>query len=70
MLGARDSSFSDLGSLQYERLVYLASAWIIVAICLMRGIKSSGRIVYFTATFPYIILTILLIRGALLITMV
>lgn len=38
-------------------------AWIVVYCCVCRGIKSSGKVVYFTATFPYIVLTAFLIRG-------
>ena len=38
-------------------------AWLLVFLSLIKGIKSSGRVVYFTAIFPYLVLLILLIRG-------
>lgn len=31
--------------------------------CVFQGVKSVGKIVYFTATFPYLVLTALLIRA-------
>lgn len=41
-------------------------SWIIVFLCICNGVKSVGKVVYFTATFPFVILFILLIRGVTL----
>lgn len=59
-------NMEDLGSMRVELLVALIVAWILVYFCLWKGIKSSGKVVYFTATFPYVVLVILLIRGVTL----
>jgi solute carrier family 6 amino acid transporter-like protein 5/7/9/14 len=55
--------FSSLGTPKWDLVVSLAVAWIIVFFVLIKGIKSSGKVVYFTATFPYVILLALLIIG-------
>ncbi|XP_036948355.1 inactive sodium-dependent neutral amino acid transporter B(0)AT3-like [Acanthopagrus latus] len=51
------------GSLQWWMVVCLASAWCVVFICFIKGIESVGKAVYVTATFPYLVLTIFLIRA-------
>jgi len=56
----------DLGSVRWELAICLLLAWVIVYCALWNGIKSFGKLVYFTAIFPYVILVILLIRAATL----
>ncbi|KAL8566526.1 hypothetical protein ACOMHN_009740 [Nucella lapillus] len=53
----------EIGYLRWQLVLGLLAAWLLVCICLARGIKTSGKAVYFTAFFPYVVLTILLIRG-------
>uniref|UniRef100_A0A3Q3X9S5 Transporter n=1 Tax=Mola mola TaxID=94237 RepID=A0A3Q3X9S5_MOLML len=50
-------------SLQWWLVVCLATAWSVLFICFIKGIDSVGKAVYVTATFPYLVLTIFLIRG-------
>ncbi|XP_076069628.1 sodium-dependent proline transporter-like isoform X2 [Oratosquilla oratoria] len=53
----------DIGTLKWDLSLCLLLSWLTVFLCLMKGVKSSGKVVYFTATFPYIILIALLIMG-------
>jgi solute carrier family 6 amino acid transporter-like protein 5/7/9/14 len=57
------SGIEHLGEMRWQMVLCLLFAWIAVFFCLIKGVKSSGKVVYFTATFPYVVLTILLIRG-------
>ncbi|KAK3612140.1 hypothetical protein CHS0354_031215 [Potamilus streckersoni] len=56
-------NIQDVGGLRWQLVLCLLLAWVLVAVCLAKGIKSSGKAVYFTAFFPYIVLLILLIRS-------
>ncbi|XP_067002442.2 sodium- and chloride-dependent glycine transporter 1 [Anabrus simplex] len=54
------------GNIVWELLVCDLLSWLIIFSCMLNGVKSVGKVVYFTATFPYIILFIFLIRGVTL----
>ncbi|KAG1673888.1 Sodium- and chloride-dependent glycine transporter 2 [Nymphon striatum] len=56
----------SMDSISWKLALSLFGAWTIIFFCMIRGSKSFGKVVYVTATFPYLVLTILLIRGATL----
>ncbi|KAH9496362.1 Sodium- and chloride-dependent glycine transporter 2 [Bulinus truncatus] len=60
-------AFSDgiqnFGLPKWDLVLCLLLAWVICFFCLIKGIKSTGKVVYFTALFPYLVLFILLFRG-------
>jgi len=62
----RSSGMNDTGPVVWHLALCLLLGWILIAASLYKGIKSSGKVVYFTATFPYVVLLILLIRGVTL----
>ncbi|XP_063102375.1 sodium- and chloride-dependent neutral and basic amino acid transporter B(0+) isoform X2 [Cavia porcellus] len=62
----RSNGIDETGEIVWYLALCLLLAWIIVGAALIKGIKSSGKVVYFTALFPYVVLIILLIRGATL----
>nr|QBP15011.1 solute carrier family 6 [Cyanea capillata] len=58
------TSISDPGvGLNAKLTICLIVAWIVTYLCVVKGIQSSGKVVYFTAVFPYVVLIILFIRG-------
>ncbi|XP_066099404.1 inactive sodium-dependent neutral amino acid transporter B(0)AT3 isoform X2 [Saccopteryx bilineata] len=57
------ADMDHIGSVQWQLLVCLAACWAVLYLCVIRGIESTGKAIYFTALFPYLVLTIFLIRG-------
>ncbi|XP_016897641.1 sodium- and chloride-dependent betaine transporter-like isoform X2 [Cynoglossus semilaevis] len=53
----------QLGSVRWDLSLSLLVSWVCCYFCIWKGIKSSGKVAYVTATFPYLMLLVLLIRG-------
>ncbi|XP_028832094.1 sodium- and chloride-dependent transporter XTRP3 [Denticeps clupeoides] len=60
------SSIDENGGVHMGQALCLLLSWMIVYLFIVKGVKSTGKVVYFTATFPYIVLFIYLIRGVTL----
>nr|XP_021502220.1 sodium- and chloride-dependent transporter XTRP3B-like [Meriones unguiculatus] len=56
-------SIQENGGVQWEPALCLTLAWLIVYLCILRGTESTGKVVYFTASMPYFVLIIYLVRG-------
>uniref|UniRef100_A0A6Q2XGI2 Transporter n=1 Tax=Esox lucius TaxID=8010 RepID=A0A6Q2XGI2_ESOLU len=57
------TSIGDSGGLQWWMVLCLLCAWLLLFVCCLRGIETTGKAVYITSTLPYVVLTIFLIRG-------
>ncbi|MEJ1285965.1 solute carrier family 6 (neurotransmitter transporter) member 20B [Cricetulus griseus] len=56
-------SIQENGGVQWEPALCLTLAWLVVYLCILRGTESTGKVVYFTASMPYCVLIIYLVRG-------
>ncbi|XP_074731915.1 sodium-dependent neutral amino acid transporter B(0)AT3-like isoform X2 [Strix uralensis] len=54
---------TESGTLQWWLILCLATCWAIVYLCTIRGIETTGKAIYVTAIFPYLVLTVFLIHG-------
>ncbi|KAI7813728.1 sodium- and chloride-dependent GABA transporter ine isoform X1 [Triplophysa rosa] len=59
----RTRGVEETGTLRWELFLLLLLAWILVYLCILKGVKSTGKVVYFTALFPYVVLLALLINN-------
>jgi len=55
-----------IGFPEWRLTLCLLASWLVVYFSLIKGVKSSGKVAYFTALFPYVVLITLLIRGVTL----
>ncbi|XP_054609510.1 sodium-dependent neutral amino acid transporter B(0)AT2-like isoform X1 [Dunckerocampus dactyliophorus] len=59
-------SISETGSFNPYIIGCLLAAWTIVCLGMIRGIKSSVKVMYFSSIFPYVVLFCFLVQGFLL----
>uniref|UniRef100_T1J2S9 Transporter n=1 Tax=Strigamia maritima TaxID=126957 RepID=T1J2S9_STRMM len=55
-----------LGDIKWDLALCLLLVYLICYFSLWKGISTSGKVVWFTALFPYVVLLILLVRGVTL----
>ncbi|KAJ8360663.1 hypothetical protein SKAU_G00171880 [Synaphobranchus kaupii] len=60
------STIADSGGLNLRMTLSLLAAWFIVCLAVIKGIQSSGKVMYFSSLFPYVVLFCFLVRGLLL----
>lgn len=58
------SSIDDATGFSWKLMLCVIGAWLLIFLCTFKGIKSFGKIAYFTTLFPYLVLFVLLVRGA------
>ncbi|KAI3369415.1 hypothetical protein L3Q82_007635 [Scortum barcoo] len=57
------TGIENLGNIQWDLSLCLLLAWIICYFCIWKGVRSTGKATYVTATFPFLMLVVLLVRG-------
>ncbi|KGL79325.1 Sodium-dependent serotonin transporter, partial [Tinamus guttatus] len=62
----KSSGLYDVGGIRWQLLLCLFLIFTIVYFSLWKGVKTSGKVVWVTATLPYVVLLVLLVRGATL----
>lgn len=53
----------SLGSFSPEIVLTLAGVWILMFLCIVRGVRTVSKVVFWTVPMPWVMLTILMVRG-------
>ncbi|XP_068166192.1 sodium- and chloride-dependent GABA transporter ine [Antennarius striatus] len=59
----KTNGIEETGSFRWELFGFLILVWVFVYFGIFKGVKSTGKVVYFTATVPYLTLFALLINN-------
>jgi solute carrier family 6 (neurotransmitter transporter, serotonin) member 4 len=66
LLGVQYSNgMQEIGTIKLDLAFCLAIVYILMYLCICKGVRSTGKAVYVTAILPYIILIFLLIHSKL-----
>uniref|UniRef100_A0A3Q4C0R2 Transporter n=1 Tax=Mola mola TaxID=94237 RepID=A0A3Q4C0R2_MOLML len=57
------TGIEHLGNIRWDLALCLLLAWVICYFCIWKGVRSTGKAAYFTATFPFVMLMVLVVRG-------
>ncbi|XP_053740617.1 sodium-dependent neutral amino acid transporter B(0)AT2 [Synchiropus splendidus] len=57
---------SESGGLNWKMTLCLLVAWAVVCLAMIKGIQSSGKVMYFSSLFPYVVLICFLVQALLL----
>uniref|UniRef100_H2YVB6 Transporter n=1 Tax=Ciona savignyi TaxID=51511 RepID=H2YVB6_CIOSA len=58
------SGIENMGGLDnWPLILCFIASWVVIYLCVFKGARTSGKVVYVTAIAPYVLLTILLVRG-------
>ncbi|CAH1154115.1 unnamed protein product [Phaedon cochleariae] len=57
---------TEIGGLQWNLFIALCIGWIGIYAIIRKGLHQSGKVIWFTALFPYVILLIMLVRAVTL----